>query len=686
MREIPVTKTFVQINGRKIYSVIYGHGFPVIFLLGWLNNGDTYIFPRYIKTFVHELQNYQFHFVHLSNFYKSSYSKTPLTLNDYIEEVYQYARLHKFKTLHLAGHSAGGRIALGFALSHPTYVSKLVLLDSAGLSTRQPSQRHASFAHLSFSKFLATKAHRNILEQTYRNLFTTSLKSDIPHLKTPTLIIWGAKDRTIPPSHAHQLHSLIPNAQLEIIKNRDHMTIHDPEAFKHIFHFFNSDSQKRQDTAEYIPDLGKSFINPILRAYREKYLRLAGNITYRDFFTLLIPKAELDEINRAAVHTLQALQLFADYVIKKDPSLLNELQLGRIDIEGIKRRSKQTLFNYARIDTIYDGEKFWFIEVNARRPQMYEDADWFSYVSKASSGHATTEQNTANIAYSIVVQHRINHHEDEPFSIFLVSDNPKWDYPLSLANILKENCHRAKFINITDGVPQFSCVTYSDFIKDCTLKKHTLYFRDVKVDLIVLQNLCGGSSLFYTQGGIKSPLIREAYLSGTLEISSPPSALIIGSKLSLSFITDTIMQKKLKFSNAIVKSLQHFPETTLATDSTANDQNQETNYVLKSTKSISGGGVLMDGSASSPESLRYFVRQQKIEYGTRDIVIWRDRKIRQAGVTIEPFVVNNPTESKVPFVTGYSARAILQENLGRIKKYNPADNVPEILFGNVVGI
>jgi 2-hydroxy-6-oxonona-2,4-dienedioate hydrolase len=685
MSDIPIKKTYVIINDRKIYSVIYGTGFPVIFLLGWLNDGDRYAFLRYIKTFSAELQKYQFHFVHLSNFYKSSYSEMPLSLDDYIDEVRQYAQSFEFKKFHLVGHSAGGRIAIGFALQHPSLVSKLVLLDSAGLNTREPSRRQVTFAHISFSKFWATRPHRDILQQTYRNLFTTSLKCEIPTLKLKTLIIWGGKDKTIPISHAHRFHSLIPHSQLEILEHRDHMTIHDPETFVLMFNFFNDNARTSQTASPFVPDLDTSFRNPVLKSYRETYLRLADNKTYREFFTLPIPKAELDEFDGDSVHTLQALQRFAAYVVAKDPSILDELQLGHLDIDGIKARDCKDLFNYARIDTIYDGRKFWFIEVNARRPQMYEDADWFSQMLQAAHISARRETSTNDIADSIIAQYRLHHTHSKPMNIFLVSENPKWDYPYSLVNQLKEDCPKSHFITINANIPHFSCVTYAEFLKHCSIDNHQLYFDDMTVDLIVLQNLCGGSSLFYTQGGIKSDLVREAYLAGTLEISSPPSALIIGSKLSLAFITDPAMQKTLKFSKDVVKSLRRFPKTTVATSHTV-DIDDGISYVLKSTKSISGGGVIMKGSVTSPDSLRYYVRQQRVEYGCREIVTWNDSITHEAGVTIEPFVVNNPLKSKIPFVTGYSARAIRKEHLGRIKKFNPADNVPEILFGNVVAV
>jgi pimeloyl-ACP methyl ester carboxylesterase len=40
--------------------------------------------------------------------------------------------------------------------------------------------------------------------------------------RTPTLIVWGARDRIIPLVHAYQAHEAIPNSRLEVIEGVGH--------------------------------------------------------------------------------------------------------------------------------------------------------------------------------------------------------------------------------------------------------------------------------------------------------------------------------------------------------------------------------------------------------------------------------------------------------------------------------
>lgn len=38
----------------------------------------------------------------------------------------------------------------------------------------------------------------------------------------PTLVLWGARDRHFPPSHARRLHAALPNARLAVIPDAEH--------------------------------------------------------------------------------------------------------------------------------------------------------------------------------------------------------------------------------------------------------------------------------------------------------------------------------------------------------------------------------------------------------------------------------------------------------------------------------
>ncbi len=55
----------------------------------------------------------------------------------------------------------------------------------------------------------------------------------------PTLIVWGARDRMIPVSHAHAAHAAIPGSRLEIFPGAGHFPQRDdPERFVTVLHDF----------------------------------------------------------------------------------------------------------------------------------------------------------------------------------------------------------------------------------------------------------------------------------------------------------------------------------------------------------------------------------------------------------------------------------------------------------------
>ena len=54
----------------------------------------------------------------------------------------------------------------------------------------------------------------------------------IQAIRSPLLILHGAEDRLIPPSHAHQLYALMPQASLTIIEQAAHNDIHDFDEYE----------------------------------------------------------------------------------------------------------------------------------------------------------------------------------------------------------------------------------------------------------------------------------------------------------------------------------------------------------------------------------------------------------------------------------------------------------------------
>jgi pimeloyl-ACP methyl ester carboxylesterase len=159
----------------------------------------------------------------------------------------------------LGGNSLGGSIAWRTALAYPSRVEKLILVDAGGYPTTAISQpigfRLARLPGISWPlqntlpRFLVVQGFHNVFgnpdrvtpEMIERSIELTqregnrralldrfsqrqpgSLSSRIPELKLPTLIVWGGKDRLIPPENAERFHRDIQGSTLVIYGDLGH--------------------------------------------------------------------------------------------------------------------------------------------------------------------------------------------------------------------------------------------------------------------------------------------------------------------------------------------------------------------------------------------------------------------------------------------------------------------------------
>ncbi|MDQ3099648.1 MAG: alpha/beta hydrolase [bacterium] len=164
----------------------------------------------------------------------------PWELNDYI--IWLEEQLMNEDTIILIGHSNGGRIATRFAAKHPNKIEKLILIDTAGLIRKEKLYilKKKFFEHLSkvgkkltSSTYLEKLLYKLVGESDYHqaepqmkatmlNLISTDLIEDFKKLTIPTLIIWGGDDTITPIYQAEEIHTLIPQSKLYIVKNARH--------------------------------------------------------------------------------------------------------------------------------------------------------------------------------------------------------------------------------------------------------------------------------------------------------------------------------------------------------------------------------------------------------------------------------------------------------------------------------
>jgi 2-hydroxymuconate-semialdehyde hydrolase len=156
------------------------------------------------------------------------------------------------------GLSVGGWVSLMIALERPELVDRLILIESAGITTEIPEiarltltdrETAARFMKLLFYSppplpgFVLDSlvASSKRIKKNYEKIFAAFIENSRPSLlderlvevHQPTLIIHGREDQVIPFSGGERLHLLIPHSRFLVLEKSGHAPVWDqPAALK----------------------------------------------------------------------------------------------------------------------------------------------------------------------------------------------------------------------------------------------------------------------------------------------------------------------------------------------------------------------------------------------------------------------------------------------------------------------
>lgn len=179
--------------------------------------------------------------------------------------ILDYIARHHLTNITLLGHSFGGGVALATAVEleerQPGVLSKLLLIDAASYKQDIPwyidilrvpvigpisqhivtsrKQVRTVLSHAYFNKKLITREQiesyvapvlmpggKYAIRETAKQIVpkdVDALNARYPHIKVPTLIIWGRHDEVVPLANGQRLAREIPNATLVIIESAGHI-------------------------------------------------------------------------------------------------------------------------------------------------------------------------------------------------------------------------------------------------------------------------------------------------------------------------------------------------------------------------------------------------------------------------------------------------------------------------------
>lgn len=248
------------IDGGEIFYTVAGEGAPVLLLHGF--GGEIWMWERQVAAIS---KRYRLFIPDLLGYGYSDRPKVDYTPSLFIGMIRQFMDQLGMRSASLIGNSMGGGIAWAFALTYPTRVDKLVLIDSIPPQV-VPAVRNRLFRwflairHIPLLPYLAVALRTRrmvrvaLMQVVYNNRLITEAVIERQHrigrmagtarvmastvryadevaryadaletLRKPTLIIWGEQDELFPVAVGSQLHASIRDSELVVIKDSGHM-------------------------------------------------------------------------------------------------------------------------------------------------------------------------------------------------------------------------------------------------------------------------------------------------------------------------------------------------------------------------------------------------------------------------------------------------------------------------------
>ena len=234
-------RTVHRIDGIETVVYAIGQGEPLVYFHG----GGTFHGFEWSRALANEFRVY--HPIH-PNFGESG--DAPFDqMADYVTRYEMLFPALGLDTFHLAGASMGGHMAARYAAANPGDIDKLVLNAAAGLKSDQaqvgafgqvapdqirfmfvtdpawiepywPTNPTPEWQALRDREQRAAFASREDADATDR-----ALRQGLKGFDRPTLLLWGEKDKVVPPSFVQEWQEVLPEAEVAMIPNGSHLLL-----------------------------------------------------------------------------------------------------------------------------------------------------------------------------------------------------------------------------------------------------------------------------------------------------------------------------------------------------------------------------------------------------------------------------------------------------------------------------
>lgn len=180
------------------------------------------------------------------------------TVKNFAKFLEEFIEFKGLEDVILLGNSLGGHIGLLHTKLYPKMVKALVITGSSGLYEKAMGDGYPRRGDYEFIRKKAQDvfydpevATKEIVDEVFatvndrmklvktlaiaKSAIRHNMSKDLPHMQTPTCIIWGENDTVTPPEVAKEFHELLPDSNLFWIKKCGHAPMMEhPEEFNSV--------------------------------------------------------------------------------------------------------------------------------------------------------------------------------------------------------------------------------------------------------------------------------------------------------------------------------------------------------------------------------------------------------------------------------------------------------------------
>ncbi|MEF2176028.1 MAG: alpha/beta hydrolase [Candidatus Absconditabacteria bacterium] len=229
-------KKEILVDGIKISLLVgsnYNYENPTIFLHGWGQNKHS--FQRTLDYY--ENKNISYISIDLPGFGESPKPDDSWGINEYAILMEKISKLFNIQKINIVGHGFGGEIGIYASSNNILKIDKLVLIASGGKKTKFGKLKynlrklaknllikiglHWLVKNIKTTITTSTYTNSKTMEKIFNNTKNNS-NIQLGKIDSPTLIIWGTKDKYNNFSNGMYINEKIKNSNLFKIDGGDH--------------------------------------------------------------------------------------------------------------------------------------------------------------------------------------------------------------------------------------------------------------------------------------------------------------------------------------------------------------------------------------------------------------------------------------------------------------------------------